>query len=87
MICEDRLGMSTRGQYIAGLNDEGRLFAFCQINPGLRAGYAGFDLHKTAASSEWAGVCFSADGQWMFANIYNPGLTVAITGPWQDGPV
>jgi secreted PhoX family phosphatase len=87
IICEDRLGMSTRGQYIAGLDEAGSLFAFCQINPGLRASYAGHNLHKTAAKSEWAGACFSADGEWMFVNIYNPGVTLAITGPWEDGPV
>jgi len=87
IICEDRLGMSTQGQYIAGLDEAGSLFAFCQINPGLRASHAGHKLHKTAVKSEWAGACFSADGGWMFANIYNPGVTLAITGPWQDGPV
>ena len=27
----------------------------------------------------------SPDGQWLFANIYDPGMTVAITGPWQSG--
>ncbi len=42
---------------------------------------------KPRFHSEWAGVCFSADGQWMFANLYNPGITFAITGPWQEGPV
>jgi secreted PhoX family phosphatase len=87
MICEDRLGLFKKGQYIAGLNAGGELFAFCQANPEIRASYAGHDLHDTAVNSEWAGVCFSADGQWMFANIYNPGMTFAITGPWQKGPV
>jgi len=87
MICEDRLGMFTEAQYIAGLSGQGDLFAFCQTNPQLDAVYAGHELHKTALRSEWAGVCFSADGQWMFANLYNPGITIAITGPWQEGPV
>jgi len=87
MICEDRLGLFTRGQYIAGLSGDGGLFAFCQTNPDLKATYGGHDLRKTAASSEWAGVCFSADGQWMFANLYSPGVTFAITGPWGQGPV
>lgn len=33
--------------------------------------------------SEWCGACFSPDGTVLFANIQeNPGLTVAITGPW-----
>jgi uncharacterized repeat protein (TIGR03803 family) len=82
MICEDRLGMSLRGQYVAGLDETGSLFAFCQINPDLHATYAGHKLHKTAVKSEWAGACFSADGRWMFVNIYNPGVTLAITGPW-----
>ena len=82
MICEDRLGLFKDGQFIAGLNDEGNLFAVCQTNPKLRAEYAGHNLRKTAVSSEWAGVCFSNDGQWMFANLYNPGITFAITGPW-----
>jgi secreted PhoX family phosphatase len=35
--------------------------------------------------SEWAGATFSQDGDWMFINIFNPGVTLAITGPWQDG--
>ena len=87
IICEDRLGPFTAGQHIAGLTMAGELFAFCQTNPGIRAGYAGHDLHETAVSSEWAGACFSADGEWMFVNLYSPGVTFAITGPWEGGPV
>lgn len=87
LICEDRLGMFTKAQYIAGLSDEDGLFAFCQTNPQINGVYAGHNLRKTALGSEWAGVCFSDDGQWMFANLYSPGMTFAITGPWQDGPV
>jgi hypothetical protein len=87
IICEDRLGLFKKGQYIAGLDSVGELFAFCQANPELQGTYAGHDLHDTAVDSEWAGACFSADGQWMFANLYSPGMTFAITGPWQQGPV
>lgn len=87
MICEDRLGLFTEGQILAGLDSNGNLFAFCQSNPDLKASYGGHDLHETSVKSEWAGVCFSADGQWMFANLYSPGVTLAITGPWEDGPV
>jgi len=36
------------------------------------------------SSSEFAGSCFSPDGSTMFVNIQNPGLTLAITGPWAD---
>jgi len=87
MICEDRLGTFTSAQYIAGFNAQDGLFAFCQINPHLKGLHAGHMLERTALDSEWAGVCFSPDGEWMFANLYNPGITFAITGPWGDGPV
>jgi len=87
MICEDRLGVFKQGQRIAGLSSAGELFGFCQANPDLKATHAGFNLAKTAIRSEWSGVCFSADGQWMFANLQLPGISFAITGPWQGGPV
>jgi uncharacterized protein len=32
--------------------------------------------------SELAGACFSPDGQTLFVNIYDPGMTLAIWGPW-----
>jgi secreted PhoX family phosphatase len=33
---------------------------------------------------ELAGACFSPDGGTMFVNIYTPGMTLAIVGPWED---
>ncbi len=33
---------------------------------------------------EWAGACFSPDGKWLFVNIQDPGVTFAITGPWNE---
>lgn len=84
MICEDRLGLFVKGQYIAGLSNNDGLFAFCQTNSEVHGAYAGYDLRETLLRSEWAGVCFSANGEWMFANLYNPGVTFAITGPWQE---
>ena len=35
-------------------------------------------------ASEWAGCCVSPDGRWLFANVYRPGFSVAITGPWEE---
>ena len=32
--------------------------------------------------SEFAGVCFSPDGRWLFVNLQKAGLTLAITGPF-----
>ncbi|MEO0576902.1 MAG: alkaline phosphatase PhoX [Pseudomonadota bacterium] len=43
------------------------------------------DVYHIAANtrSEWSGACFSPDGTVLFANIQdNPGMTVAISGPW-----
>lgn len=38
---------------------------------------------NTLNSSEFAGACFSPDGTTLFVNIQSPGITYAITGPWQ----
>lgn len=34
--------------------------------------------------SEVAGACFSPDGNTMYVNIFNPGITFAIWGPWSS---
>jgi secreted PhoX family phosphatase len=85
VICEDRLSANTKAQNVAGLTREGEFFRFCQINPRLRGRFAGHNLSGTALKSEWAGATFSLDGEWLFINIYNPGVTLAVTGPWKDG--
>jgi len=85
LICEDRLSSNTSAQNIAGLTREGEFFQFCQVNPRLKGRYEGHNLSDTVLKSEWAGATFSLDGEWLFMNIYNPGLTVAVTGPWQKG--
>lgn len=82
VVCEDRVTRDTAGQSIAGISRDGLLHKFCTIDPRLEGRWNGVDLAATARGSEWAGVCFSRDGTWMFANIYRPGITVAITGPW-----
>jgi uncharacterized protein len=38
---------------------------------------------NTRDFSELAGVCFGPDGRTMFVNLYDPGMTLAITGPWR----
>ena len=85
VICEDRLSRDKGSQRILGLDGKGNLFPFCQANPGLDAEFGGHDLRRTALTSEWAGVTFSVDGTWLFCNLFNPGMTMAISGPWQDG--
>lgn len=79
VLCEDGNGV----EFMHGLTVEGEIFPFAQNNvvlDGERNGLVG-DFR----GSEWAGACYSADGKWLFANIQSPGLTVAITGPWQSG--
>jgi len=85
VICEDRVSWNRAAQSLFGLTATGALFRFCQVNPKLDASFGGHDLRYTARNSEWAGVTFSMDGQWLFCNLYDPGVTLAITGPWQDG--
>jgi hypothetical protein len=41
-----------------------------------------YPFARLRAQTELAGVCFSPDGAMMFVNIYSPGKTLAITGPW-----
>jgi secreted PhoX family phosphatase len=36
------------------------------------------------SNTELAGVCFSPDGSTCFVNLYLPGTTIAITGPWSS---
>jgi len=38
---------------------------------------------RSFESREWAGATFS-DG-WLFVNVQSPGITFAITGPWESG--
>jgi secreted PhoX family phosphatase len=85
VICEDRLNAKTAAQIVAGLTRQGEFFHFCQVNPDLDGKYVGHNLSRTALKSEWAGPTFSRDGDWLFINIYNPGVTLAVTGPWQEG--
>ncbi len=41
-----------------------------------------YTLAKVRVNTEPAGACFSPDGKVLFANLYSPTRTLAITGPW-----
>lgn len=41
-----------------------------------------FAFHR-GGLSEFAGVCFSPDGRFLFVNIQEEGLTLAVHGPWK----
>ena len=80
LICQDS---KQSVQHLYGLTREGGLFTFARNNVHLDGGWLGFAGDFSRA--EWAGSCFSPDGRWLFANVYHPGFSVAITGPWRDG--
>jgi len=78
VLCEDA---ASARPFLRGLSPEGELFDFAQndvVLAGERNGLAG-DFRDR----EWAGACFSPDGEWLVASIQWPGITFAITGPWQ----
>ena len=79
VICEDS---EQPVQRLSGMAADGGLFEFCR-NAVVLDGFRGFS--DDYRNEEWAGACFSPDGRWLFANIYDPGLSVAITGPWRQG--
>ncbi|HVG54923.1 MAG TPA: alkaline phosphatase PhoX [Vicinamibacterales bacterium] len=79
VLCEDGGG----DEFLHGLTTNGEIFPFALNNVRLRGERNGITGDFTG--SEWAGPCYSPNGQWLFANIFHPGITVAITGPWQSG--
>ena len=79
VLCEDGGGE----EFVHGLTVEGEIFKFVKNNvrlDGERNGIVG-----DFSGSEFAGACYSPDGDWLFVNIQSPGITFAITGPWQQG--
>jgi uncharacterized protein len=78
VLCEDGSGE----EFLHGLTREGQIFPFALNNVRLRGERNG--ISGDFRSAEWAGPCYSPDGEWLFANIYDPGITVAITGPWRE---
>ncbi|MFC3078190.1 alkaline phosphatase PhoX [Phenylobacterium terrae] len=65
--CEDRYSETDRN-HLKALTPEGKVYT------------VGRNVFE--GNAELAGVCFSPDGSTCFVNIYWPGITLAITGPW-----
>jgi uncharacterized protein len=55
-------------QFLVGIDPQGEYYRFAR---------------NALNDKEFAGVCFSPDGQTMFVNIYEPGMTLAIWGNWK----
>lgn len=54
--------------YLRGVTPSGDLYPFARLR----------------TQTELAGACFSPDGSTLFVNLYSPGKTLAITGPWAE---
>lgn len=91
LLCEDRSGSVQR---LMGLGQTGEVFEFGRNNIVLTAadaavihsafpGTAGVIGAGNFAGNETAGACFH--DRWLFVNIQTPGVTFAITGPWNNG--
>ena len=79
VLCEDGSG----AEFVHGLTVRGEIFQFARnsvVLNGERNGIVG-----DFSGSEFAGACYSPDGDWLFVNIQSPGITFAITGPWRKG--
>lgn len=55
-------------QFVAGITEDGRTFPLA---------------FNRASDSEFAGACFSPDGDTLFVNVQDPGVTFAVRGPWR----
>jgi secreted PhoX family phosphatase len=49
---------------------------------GVTPAGVAYPLARLRRQTELAGACFSPDGKVMFVNVYNPAMTLAVTGPW-----
>jgi uncharacterized protein len=87
LLCEDGDGEDRDGgtNNLRVLTPAGKMETFAINSTPL-------DLHRyegekkgTIGRSEWSGACYSPDGQWLFVHIQIPGITYAITGPWEKG--
>jgi hypothetical protein len=95
VLCEDGGGVSDAfgfGERLLGLNADGSTYVLAKNNVQLTAD----DIRRAGKSptfvregdyrgAEWCGACFDPTGRILFANVYSPGFTVAISGPWAAG--
>ena len=92
LLCED--GDSLKDSYgpgtrMIGITEEGDSFPFARNNIKLaheEIVAAGKHISpRDYRAEEWAGACFDAEGEVLFANIQLPGISFAIWGPWERG--
>lgn len=67
VVCEDNYSSDIRN-HVKGVTPDGKVYAIAR--------------NVFTGNAEFAGAVFSPDGSTLFVNVYYPGLTFAITGPW-----
>jgi secreted PhoX family phosphatase len=77
----DNIVASARGELIVCEDGDGDNFVRAITPDGLIYTLA---RNADAGKSEFCGACFSPDGRTLFVNIQKPGITVAITGAWDN---
>lgn len=96
LMCEDANSTAIdeygAGERLMGLTHKGEIFIFAKNNYEVdaeslvRAGKSAAHVGNMR-DSEFCGACFDATGKFLFVNAQEPGITYAITGPWQIGPL
>jgi len=85
---EDEFG---RGQRLMGYTPSGEAYIFAKNNVVLdsrdiaRMGRTGQFPPDDYRGDELAGACFDPRGDTLFVNVFTPGFTAAIHGPWRRG--
>ena len=94
VMCEDGGGVQDEfgfGERVMGLSPTGDSYIFAKNNIVLSD--ADITVSGKVAEpgdyrdQEIAGACFDPSGEFLFINIQTPGITFAIWGPWEKGPV
>ncbi|MFC6880957.1 alkaline phosphatase PhoX [Actinomadura yumaensis] len=71
MVCEDGAG----AQHVFGVTRRREVYPMARNRQNIGTG-------SDPEWGEFAGVTFAPDGRTMFVNVYEPGTTFAVTGPW-----
>lgn len=85
---EDQFGS---GQRLMGFTPHGEAYIFAKNNVVLsdadiaKMGRAGQFPADDYRGDELAGACFDPTGHTLFVNVFTPGFTAAIRGPWAVG--
>ncbi len=82
--------ISVPAQRLMALRPDGSSYEFANHNYNFTAAQLAAAGKPNAGAgnrrnTEWAGSVFSPDGRVLFVNLYSPGITLAITGPWARG--